>query len=74
MSNNEPQEQFVSEDELRELLERWQVPEPSRSLDKRVASSYLRQISATVAPGNSILLPQGNHEVVTMKFCSTCQD
>ncbi len=74
MSNNEPQEQFVSEDELRELLDRWQVPEPSRSLDKRVASSYLRQISATIAPGNSILLPQGNHEVVTMKFCSTCQD
>ncbi len=74
MSNNEPQEQFVSEDELRELLDRWQVPEPSRSLDKRVASSYLRQISATIAPGNSILLPQGNYEVVTMKFCSTCQD
>src|SRR5437667_11370043 len=74
MSNNEPQEQFGSEDELRELLDRWQVPEPSRSLDKRVASSYLRQISATIAPGNSILLPQGNYEVVTMKFCSTCQD
>jgi TonB family protein len=74
MSNNEPAEQFGSEGELRELLERWQAPVPSRSLDKRVASSYLRQVSAPIAPGNSILLPQGNHEVVTMKFCSTCQD
>jgi TonB family protein len=74
MSNNEPEEQFGSEDELRALLQRWDVPEPSRSLDERVASSYLREISEAGALRDSILLPQTNNEVVTMKLCFKCQE
>ena len=45
MSNIEPDKQFDSEEELRALLERWQPPERSESLDERVSSSYLREMN-----------------------------
>jgi TonB family protein len=74
MSITEPNEQFGSEDELRALLNRWQSPEPSGSLDKRVSASYLREITQSHALGNSSRLPLTTDEVVTMKLCSTCRE
>ena len=74
MSNTEPDEQFVSEDELRALLDRWPTPKPSELLDRRVSSSYLREMSRSGALRNSILLSANDNEVVAMKLCSTCHD
>ena len=45
MSTIEPDDAFVSEEELNALLEKWQSPQPSAALDKRITSSYLREIS-----------------------------
>ena len=67
-------EQFVSDDELKSLLDSWIPPKPSKSLDQRVANSYHREMgNAEVAP-KSIPFPQSQNEVVTMKFCSTCSE
>jgi TonB family protein len=74
MSNTEPDERFLSEDELRALLDRWETPEPSRSLDRRVSSSFLREMSQPGALRNPILLSANDNEVVPMKLCSTCHD
>lgn len=57
----EPEEEFVSDDELKSLLKRWVAPGPSRVLDKRIASSFAREFS-------------GAGEVVLMKFCSECKE
>ena len=57
----EPEEEFVSDDELSSLLERWVAPGPSRVLDKRIKTSFAREFS-------------GAHEVVLMKFCSVCKE
>jgi TonB family protein len=57
----EPEEEFVSDDELSSLLERWVAPGPSRVLDKRIKTSFLREFS-------------GAEEVVLMKFCSVCKE
>jgi TonB family protein len=65
-----PDDTFASEEELRALLEKWQAPEPSQSLDMRVSSSYLRETSLK----ESVLFPKMDNEVVAMKFCSTCQE
>jgi TonB family protein len=73
MSSIEPGEKFISEDELKGLLERWLAPEPSKSLDQRVANSYHREIgsvgAAQATPG-----AQSQKEVVMMKLCSTCKE
>ena len=37
-------EQFVSDDELKSLLDRWIAPEPSKNLDQRVANSYYTEM------------------------------
>ncbi|HVQ37337.1 MAG TPA: hypothetical protein VMS31_07385, partial [Pyrinomonadaceae bacterium] len=68
-------EQLVSDDELKSLLNSWIAPEPSKSLDQRVANSYHREMgkAARLVP-DSIPFPQSQHEVVTMKFCSTCSE
>jgi TonB family protein len=73
MNSIEPGEKFVSEDELKSLLERWLAPEPSKTLDQRVANSYHREIGS---PGrsHSVLLPESQKEVVTMKFCPRCKE
>ena len=74
MSSIEPGDHFVSEDELKSILKRWVAPEPSISLDQRVSNSYHREwvnADAAVAP---VPLPLRQKEVVTMKFCSTCQE
>lgn len=74
MNNIEPDNQFVSEEELRALLERWQPPDASELLEKRVSSSYLREMSGAGIVSNSLPLPKTDNEVVTMKFCSKCQE
>src|SRR6185503_19394983 len=57
----EPEEEFVSDDELKSLLKRWVAPGPSRVLDKRIETSFAREFS-------------GAEEVVLMKFCSVCKE
>ena len=70
-----PGEKFVSEDDLKGLLEQWIAPEPSKSLDQRVANSYHMEFeSGDAAAPSSALFPQSQKEVVTMKFCSTCKE
>ena len=66
-------EQFVSDDQLKSLLDRWIAPEPSKNLDQRVANSYHREMGKVELVSDSIPFPQSQKEVLTMKFCSTCQ-
>jgi TonB family protein len=73
MSGIEP-DGFVSEDELKSLLERWMAPGPSRVLDKRIETSFAREFSGADGLSQSVLPPQRREEVVSMKFCSRCQE
>jgi TonB family protein len=57
----EPEDGFISDNELKSLLERWVAPGPSRVLDKRIETSFAREFS-------------GTEEVVLMKFCSVCKE
>ena len=67
----EPEEGFVSDDELKSLLERWVAPGPSRTLDKRIETSFkenflCRRLSQSCcSPGE---------KGVSMKFCSLCEE
>ncbi len=78
MSSVEREDEFASEDELKALLERWIAPGPSRVLDKRVATSFAREFSGadglSKSMAESTLLPHTREEVVTMKFCSRCEE
>jgi TonB family protein len=74
MSTIEPDDRFVSEEELNALLEKWQSPQPSAKLNERITSSYLREISQASVLSNSVQLPKTDNEVVKMKFCSLCQE
>jgi TonB family protein len=74
MSSIDPGDQFVSDDELKGVLERWIAPEPSKVLDKRVINSYHTEFRGLHAEADPSLLPQRKNEVVTMKFCSTCRE
>ena len=65
----EPENEFVSDDELKSLLERWNAPGPSRVLDKRIANSFAREFSGADGLSQSVLLPHRREEVVSMKFC-----
>ncbi|HEV7746751.1 MAG TPA: energy transducer TonB [Pyrinomonadaceae bacterium] len=67
-------ENFVSEDELKSLLERWIAPQPSKTLDQRVANSYHREMGSAGAVSAAAQFPQSQNEVVKMKFCSTCKE
>src|SRR6185369_16882674 len=60
--------------ELKTLLERWIVPGPSRVLDKRIATSFAREFSGADGLSQSVLLPHRREEVVSMKFCSRCEE
>lgn len=68
------EENFVSEDELKSLLERWTAPQPSKTLDQRVANSYHREMGSPDPATTAAKFPQSQHEVVKMKFCSTCKE
>src|SRR5918993_464403 len=70
----EPEEGFVSDDEFKSLLERWVAPGPSRNLDKRIETSFTREFSGADRLSQSVLLPHRREEVVSMKFCSVCQE
>jgi hypothetical protein len=70
----EPENEFLSDDELKSLLERWNAPGPSRVLDKRIANSYAREFSGADGLSQSVLLPHRREEVVSMKFCSRCEE
>jgi len=72
-SSLESGDKFVSEDELRNLLERWIAPAPTKTLDQRVVNSYHMEFGSAGA-ADSVLVPQSQGEVVTMKFCSTCKE
>src|ERR1700674_1938121 len=65
---------FMKDEELHDLLERWSVPDASRSLDNRVAAAYNNLMGDAAEQRNSALHPQRDSEVVTMKFCNTCQE
>jgi len=67
-------ENIIFEDELKNLLDRWIAPEPSKTLDQRVANSYHREMGSADPAAHSIRFPQSQNEVVTMKFCSTCKE
>jgi TonB family protein len=70
----EPEDKFDSEDELKALLERWTTPGPSRVLDKRIETSFAREFSGADSISNPVLHPLRREEVVSMKFCSKCQE
>jgi TonB family protein len=70
----EPENEFVSDDELKSLLERWNAPGPSRVLDKRIATSFAREFSGADRLSQSVLLTHRREEVVSMKFCSRCEE
>src|ERR1044072_7345403 len=65
---------LMSEDELKGLLDRWIAPQPSKSLDQRVANSYHRETASPDSMLASARFPQSHNEVVKMKFCSTCKE
>jgi TonB family protein len=67
-------ENLIAENELKGLLERWIAPQPSKTLDQRVANSYHREMGSAGLAGDSLRFPQSHNEVVTMKFCSTCKE
>ena len=69
-----PGEKFVSEDELKSLLERWVAPQPSKTLDQRIANSYYTELGNAEQAATSAQFPLSQHEVVKMKFCSTCKE
>jgi len=65
---------FMQDEELRSLLRQWSVPEAPGSLDQRVAAAYQQTMSSAMPLSHSALHPQRDSEVVTMKFCNTCQE
>ena len=70
----EPDEEFVSDDELKSLLGRWNAPGTSRVLDKRIVTSFNREFSGADGLSQSVLLPHRREEVVLMKFCTRCEE
>jgi len=65
---------FMQDEELRGLLRQWSAPDAPGSLDQRVAAAYQQTMSSPSGLSDSALQPQRDSEVVTMKFCSTCQE
>jgi TonB family protein len=65
---------FMQDEELRNLLRQWNAPDAPGSLDQRVAAAYQKAMSSPALLSNSALNPPRGSEVVTMKFCDTCQE
>src|SRR5437588_11054586 len=63
----------MQDDDLRNLLGQWKVPETPESLDNRVVAAYQQSLSST-ASSNPGVYPQRDGEVVKMKFCNSCQE
>jgi TonB family protein len=70
----EPEDKFDSDNELKALLERWTTDGPSRILDKRIETSFLREFSGADGLSQHALHSLRPEEVVSMKFCSKCQE
>ena len=70
----EPDENLVCEGELKSLLERWVAPQPSKTLDQRIANSYHREMGSAAPATTAAESPHSQHEVVKMKVCSTCKE
>ena len=70
----EPEDKFDSDDELKALLERWTTAGPSRILDQRIETSFSREFSGADRLSQAGLHSLGPNEVVSMKFCSKCQE
>src|SRR5947208_16533888 len=66
---NEFDPRFMKDEELQNLLERWNVPGAPQSLDNRVIAGYNNLMGDASARTDSAL-----NEVVNMKFCNTCQE
>ena len=71
---DEPEDKFDSDGELKALLGRWTTAGPSRILDKRIESSFLREFSGADGVANTGLHSLRPDEVFSMKFCSKCQE
>src|SRR5258706_4696431 len=69
-----PEENFVSEDELKSLLDRWIAPQASKTLDQRIANSYHMEMGSADPASTAAPFPLSQHEVVKMKVCSTCKE
>src|SRR6266851_8032528 len=65
---------FMQDEDLRNLLRQWSVPDVPGSLENRVAATYQQMTSSPVPLSNSAVHSQRDSEVVAMKFCSTCQE
>ena len=65
---------FMQDEELRSLLRQWSAPDAPGSLDQRVATAYQQTMSRPARLSDSALHPQRDSEVVTMKFCNTCEE
>jgi TonB family protein len=63
---------FMQDEDLKDLLRQWRVPETPASLDNRVAAAYQQSTSQTASV--SALYSERDSEVVNMKFCNTCQE
>ncbi|MGI9166517.1 MAG: energy transducer TonB [Pyrinomonadaceae bacterium] len=74
MSSISPEEQFGSDKEFKSVLERWSIPEPSKTLDQRVSNSYQMEFGGASSEASARPFPQMQKEVAAMKFCSTCQE
>src|SRR5437879_552837 len=66
---NEFDPRFMKDEELQNLLERWNVPGAPQSLDNRVIAGYNNLMGDASARRDS-----APNEVVAMKFCNTCQE
>ena len=73
IGSGEPGDNFVSEDDLKNLLDRWITPATPKTLDQRVANSYHMEFGSA-GRAESVLFPPSQEEVVKMKFCSTCKE
>lgn len=69
---NDFDSKFMQDEDLRDLLRQWRVPETPASLDNRVAAAY--QQSSSQMESVPALYPERDSEVVNMKFCNTCQE
>ena len=65
---------FMQDEDLRNLLRQWSVPDVPGSLDNRVAATYQQMRNSPAALSNSAVHSPRDSEVVTMKFCSACQE
>src|SRR4029453_4849568 len=70
----QPEDEFVSDNELKSLLKRWVAPAPSRVLDERIKTSFAREFSGADGLSQSALRPHTGEEGVSWEFWSVCEE